>query len=132
MKIVTTILVLVSLLSSAQVVACSVYIIVQNYTGVTLENVKVKGPYSRRSSGHTLKNGASFKYHATGSMFSCHGAYHLTDAAGDPYCDMSEADESDNTLYFSSDGTGCFDIEKSTDRINSDPNCTVSSYRCTK
>ncbi len=129
MKIITTILVLLSLISSAQAVACSVYVNVTNETGTTLDNVKVKGPYGRRSSGHELKHGGSFKYHAVGSFLTCHGEYHLTDAAGDPYCDITMSKEDDNVLVFKEDGTGCFII--SGDKYETPPRkCLIDSYKC--
>ncbi len=127
MKIIATILILLSLITSAEAVACSVYIKVINSTGTTLKNVKVKGPWSRRSSGHEMKNQSTFTYHATGNAFTCHGEYQLTDASGDPYCDMTRAE--DNSFDFKRDGTVCFDI--SGNAYETSPRkCVIDTYEC--
>ncbi len=112
MKAVNTFLVVTGLLCSVQSMACSVYINVENSTGDTLNSVSVEGPWGRYSTDHEMKNGESFSYHASGSMFTCHGNYNLSMSSGDPHCYMSGVDENDNNLNMSSDGTGYFTIIK--------------------
>ncbi len=113
------------LLCSAQVMACDVYIDVTNATGNTLKNVRVKGPFSRYSDYHELKNTEHFVYHATGSTFPCHGSYWLNDSSGEGHCDMSGANENDNNLNMNSDGTGYFTILKA----KSGSSCRVSATK---
>ncbi len=109
MKTIKTLLVVAGLLGSAQAMAsCSVYINVTNSTGHTLNGVSVNGPSFRSSEMHKLDNGEDFTYHASGSMFTCHGSYKLDDEAGDPYCEMYGADDRD--LDMNSNGTGYFII----------------------
>ncbi len=125
MKKVITLLVVTSLLGSTQAIACSVNINVTNSTGETLKSVSVDGPFSRYSDDHELKDGESFTYHASGSLFTCHGGYSLSMSSGDPHCYMSGVDENDNNLNMSSDGTGYFTILKE----KSGSSCRVSATK---
>ncbi len=73
MKTIKILLIAAGLLGPIQAMACDVYIKVTNESGQDVDGVYIGGPYGRSSTDHDLKNGASFTYHATGSMFTCHG-----------------------------------------------------------
>ncbi len=124
MKIIISIFVLAGLLSSGQLMGCDVQISVHNTSGHRLP-VKVWGPHSRRSILHDLKDGESFIYHATGSLFNCHGNYQLSDGSGGDYCNMSKTPMSEKSMDMPKDGKAYIYILKTT---NSNYICTVKSY----
>jgi len=58
--------------------ACSIHFTVTNQSGHTIYGVQIAGPWFRASERKdSLKDGASMHYRATGSMFTCHGKYHI-------------------------------------------------------
>ncbi len=118
MKTFKTLLVVTGLLCSVQAMACSVYINVKNETGTTIDSASVAGPWGRYSDTHELKNGESFSYHATGSMFTCHCASAIEAQSGDPHCDMGA-----HGVTMNSDGTAYYTILK---EKNSDNSCKVT------
>ncbi len=124
MKIFKTLIVIVviGLLSSIQAMACDVYIKVTNESGGDVDLVSVVGPYGRTSTNHDLKNNASFTYHATGSMFSCHGKYYVDSLAFQDNCNYNNV-----SVDMSKDGTAYFVITSVTGGAAC--NVTVSSVK---
>ncbi len=103
MKIIKILLIAACLLGSIQAMACDVYIKVTNESGHDVDGVYIGGPWGRSSTDHDLTNGASFTYHATGSMFTCHGKYNLDSLARQDKCnydDISIDMNKDGTAYF--------------------------------
>ncbi len=115
MNIFKTFIVVISLLCSAQAMACSVDIRITNQTGVTLTAVSVNGPHYRESAAdENMQTGHYFDYHAEGSFFmtSCHGVYELDYYAGKPHCDLDENTKNVSADFSGGDGTAHFTIEK--------------------
>ncbi len=120
MKIFKTLIVVTGLLCSAQAMACDVYIKVTNESGADIDRITVGGPYSRLSTHHDLTNGASFTYHATGSLFTCHGNYYLNSRANQNLCNYDNLD-----IDMEKDGTANFIITSALDGATC--NVTASS-----
>ncbi|MCP4089876.1 MAG: hypothetical protein GY746_08775 [Gammaproteobacteria bacterium] len=122
MKIFKTLIVVTGLLCSSQAMACDVYINVINKSGSDVDSVSVGGPSARTSAHHGLDNGAAFTYHATGSLFNCHGRYHLNSSASQDACNYDDLD-----IYMSKDGTANFVITSVSGGATC--NVTVSSVK---
>ncbi len=133
MKVIKTLIVVTGLLCSAQAMACDVYIKVINQSGGHVDGVSVVGPHVRQSHDHDLDNGASFTYHATGSLFSCHGEYSIDSLAYGDKCNYDNITidmKKDGRAYFvitSVTGGAACDVEaiKPSNSLNDSLNCVA-------
>ncbi|MCP3686834.1 MAG: hypothetical protein GY784_00330 [Gammaproteobacteria bacterium] len=121
MKIYKTLLVVTSLLCSAQAMACSVWLNAKNETGETIDSISFAGPWGRYSDPGEVKDGDHYTYHAEGGAFTCHGEYGIDPQSGDPHCTMGT-----HNITMNSDGEAWFTIAKEN---NSDGSCNVTITR---